>query len=81
MSAGHGRIPNGIITESIGIPSAYIDTRHATYISTPRHGSAWSPFHHVVQLGDASAATAPIVAPSPVTTPDAMMSLAAEVGR
>lgn len=70
MSAGHGRIPNGIITESIGIPSAYIDTRHATYISTPRHGSAWSPFHHVVQLGNRPAT---VVTTSPVTTPDGMM--------
>ena len=34
-------------------------------------------FHHGVQLGDASAATATIVAPDPVTTPDEMMSLTA----
>ena len=36
----------------------------------------WSPSHHGVQKVDASA-SAPIVAPSPVTTPDAMMSLTA----
>ncbi len=36
----------------------------------------WSPSHHGVQKVDASD-SAPIVAPSPVTTPDAMMSLAA----
>ena len=35
----------------------------------------WSPSHHGVQL--VTRASAPIVAPSPVTTPDAMMSLAA----
>lgn len=74
MSAGHGRIPNGIITESIGIPSAYIDTRHATYISTPQH--ACSAFHHDYRKVDARD-PAPIVAPSPVATQDAMMSLAA----
>ena len=36
----------------------------------------WSPSHHGVQKVDASD-SAPIVAPSPVTTPDAMMSLTA----
>ena len=36
----------------------------------------WSPSHHGVQKVDARA-SAPIVAPSPVTTPDAMMSLTA----
>ena len=36
----------------------------------------WSPSHHGVQKVDASD-SAPVVAPSPVTTPDAMMSLAA----
>ena len=35
----------------------------------------WSPSHHGVQL--VTRASAPIVAPSPVTTPDAMMSLTA----
>ena len=57
-----------------------------------RHASLPSPFsllptpisprvetsHHVVTSARDSA---PVVAPSPVTTPDAMMSLAAEVGR
>ena len=36
----------------------------------------WSPSHHGVQKVDASD-SAPVVAPSPVTTPDAMMSLTA----
>ncbi|MBK7564428.1 MAG: hypothetical protein IPI21_09115 [Propionivibrio sp.] len=36
----------------------------------------WSPSHHGVQKVDARD-SAPIVAPSPVTTPDAMMSLTA----
>lgn len=36
----------------------------------------WSPSHHGVQKVDASD-SAPVVAPSPVTTPDEMMSLAA----
>ena len=35
----------------------------------------WSPSHHGVQL--VTRASAPVVAPSPVTTPDAMMSLTA----
>jgi len=35
----------------------------------------WSPSHHGVQL--VTRDSAPIVAPSPVTTPDAMMSLTA----
>ncbi len=35
----------------------------------------WSPSHHGVQLVTREAA--PVVAPSPVTTPDAMMSLTA----
>lgn len=70
------RIPSGIRTESDRIPSAYIyiDTRHATYISTPQH--ACSAFHHDYRKVDARD-PATIVAPDPVTAPDAMMSLTA----
>ena len=67
------RIPDGFRLDS----NAYTDTRHYTYISTPLHDTSrgWLALHHGVQIETREAA--PVVAPSPVTTPDAMMSLTA----
>ena len=67
------RIPDGFRLDS----NAYTDTRHYTYISTPLHDTSrgWLALHHGVQIETRD--SAPIVAPDPVTAPDAMMSLTA----